>query len=536
MKQIKEFFQKNKKEIGLNGLVMLAAVLIVTGVFLYWSHYKIIWFCDEIYSYFTANSGCGVGARISYDTWYDSQFVVDDMSADLGKFFRRTINNVKADDHPPIYFMTMHMVSVLMKGSISKWVGLSINLICVIGICILAYLIFYLITRKKLMALMAAVALGILPSALTNAMLIRMYCMLTAWAMLYVFLSYLVMQEKGNKWVRVCLYLALSVTTAFGFLTQYYFAVFAVGFTAVYSVFCIVKKKWKKMGAYIVSMILAVGIATMLWEEWIDQIFYRYCGEEVLSQAADFSKIFKELGFGLTVMPKLMFYNFYWMGILLVIAGLILLIRKKDKDLPVISMLLGGTLFYSVIVAHVTPSFYLDYRYFYMPTTIAYIAVILIFVDCMKYAEITREWQKQIISKLGYIVLGILILFNIGTALFDEMSMGYVDRSGEYNRKREILKEYRELPWVYYGYESWSMMENYYDLALGTRFIVYNDMNDFDSKKCPANGEDFIFMINSTSYKDPDVVLEKLKETVGCEHEIEFMFHKGAAFYLIRHK
>lgn len=536
MKRFKEFFGRNKKEIGLNGLVMLAAVLIVTGVFLYWSHYKIIWFCDEIYSYFTANSGCGVGARVSYGTWYDSRFVVDDMSAEHGKFFRRTINNVKADDHPPIYFLTMHMMSVIMKGSISKWVGLSINLICVLGICVFAYLIFYFITRKKIVSLMAAVALCILPSALTNAMLIRMYCMLTAWAMLYVLLSYLVMQENINKWFKLCVYIGLSVTTAFGFLTQYYFAVFAVGFTAFYSIFCIIKRKWKEMGVYIVSMILSVGIATKLWEEWIDQIFYRYCGEEVLSQAADFSKIFKELLFGLTVMPKLMFYNFYIIGIILVIAGLIFLIYKKDRNLPIISMLLGGALFYSLIVAHVTPSFYLDYRYFYMPTTIAYIAVIIIFINCVEYIPADKILHGKIWSYSVYGVLGFLIIFNVCTALFDEMSMGYVDKSGEYNRKRDILKEYSDLPWVYYGYESWSMMENYYDLALGSRFIAYNDMNDFDSKRCPAEGEDFIIMINSASYKNPEVVLDKLRETVGCEHEIEYMFNKGAAFYLIRHK
>lgn len=531
MKQFRDFFVKNKKEIGFNALILLLTIAIVTGVFVYWGNYKIMWFCDEIYSYFTANSGSGLGARVSYGTWYEGSFVVDDMRPEAGRFFQRTLNNVRVDDHPPVYFLTMHLASLAASGSISKWIGLSVNLICIIGICIFAYFVFYMITKKKWAAMLSSVALCILPSMLTNGMLIRMYCMMTAWAMLYVFLSYLVMQENVNKWLKIFLYLVLSGATAFGFLTQYYFAVFAVGFTTVYTIFCIVKRKWKDMVCYIVSMVLAVGIATFLWEEWIDQIFYRYCGEEVMSKAGDFSEILHEIYIGLTYLPKLMFYNFWMVGVILMAAGIIFLMLKKNKNLPLITMLLGGAYFYSIVIAHVTPSFYLDYRYFYMAAAIAYLAVLLIFISCTEYI-LNDKVKKYAV----YVVPGFFIIFNVLVSQFDDMSMGYVDKTGEYQKKIATLQEYGNIPWVYYGYENWTMMENYYDFPLCEKYIVYNDMNDFGG--CPAEGEDFLFMLDTRWYKNEakQEVLDKLNEVAGCDHEVQFLFSKGSEIYLVRHK
>lgn len=524
----------DKKKIGLDALFLVMSIVIVTGFFVFWSNYKVMWFCDEIYSYFTANSGSSIGPRIEYGKWYDSQFVIDDMTTECGRYFGRTLHNVETDDHPPIYFLTMHMASLIMRGSISKWVGLSINLVCLIGICTIAYLLFYYITGNRVTAMLSAVTVCIVPSTLTNSMLIRMYCMQTAWAMLFVYLSYLIMQENIKNHVKYILYVVLSFVTAFGFLTQYYFAVFAAGFTLCYGISCIIRKRWKELGCYAASMVLSVGIATKLWGHWTEQLFEQYCGEEVMSKAADFSGIFKELLFGLTVMPKLTFYKLYIAGIVLVIAGVAILIYKKDRNLRIILFLLLSSLFYSLIVAHVTPSYYLDYRYFYLPTQVAYVAVVLIFISCVGHAG--SAFSGNILKYGRYAVLLFLIVFNMATAWFDDMAMGYVDKTGEYNQKREVLKEYSELPWVYYGFEDWSMMENYYDFALGSRFICYNDMFDFDSKVCPAGGEDFIFLINKNLYKNQEDILEKLNQTDGCKHEVEFMFSKGCMFYLVRHR
>lgn len=524
--------RKNDNGIGIHILAVFCAVLIVTGVFTFWSHYKVMWFCDEIYTFFTANSEYGLGGRIQYGTWYDSRFVVDDLTADTSDgLFNRTIVNVKNDEHPPVYFLAIRLMSIIMDGSISKWVGLSINLFCVIAICIMTYILFYRITGKKRWAFLVSVAVCIVPSFLTNAMLIRMYCMLTLWGVLYTLLCYMILSDNDIIKKKRALYTGLSLTTTLGFLTQYYFAVFAVGFTALSCVYFIMKKRWNDIKYYLISMFSAVVFATILWKSWFRQMFLGYCGQDVLSSAFNFSSLLKEILYAFTCMPKLIFYDYYVVGILLILGGIIFLIIKKNDRLPIITILLGTSLFYCMVVAHVTPSYYMDARYFYLPTTMAYIVILLILVSCMEYIPVSKL-QNGAIS--GTIVL--LMIFHIWTAWYNGMAMGYVDKTREYFEKREVLKQYDELPWMFYGYECWSMMENYYDMALGSKFIVYNDMNDFDSQKCPVGGQDFIIMINSNSYHEPEEILEKLKQTVGCNHEFEYLFNKSAAFYLIRHK
>lgn len=527
---LKEFLIKNKKNILRNMAAMALTVAIVVGVFVFWSQYKVMWFCDEIYSLFTANSGYCQEGRLEYGTWYDSQFVIDDLTPEFGQFYRRTIHNSTVDDHPPIYFLTLHTVSLLMRPSTSKWIGLWVNLLCVIGIAILAYLIFYGISKKKVIAIMGSVALCILPSLLTNSMLIRMYCMQTAWAVLFVYLSYLLTKNLKN-YVRYIICFLLACTTTCGFLTQYYFAVFAVGFTICIGIYYIIRKEWKNLGLYFGAMVLSVVMATIFWKSWIDQIFSAYCGEEVLSQAANFSTLFKDIKTGFTFLPQLMFYDFYILGMVLIAAGIIFLIVKKDKHLPIVSFLFGSSFFYSLIVAHVTPSYYLDYRYFYMAVAVAYIGVIILAVALCEYIKISKI--KTVYLQYG--IIAVLIAFNLYTAAFNEMSMGYVDKSGEYNRKRAILaNEYGDIPWVYYGWEGWSMMETYYDLTLCQEFILYNDTYDFTNEMCPGEGEDFLFIVNTNSYNKEEIV-DKLKDTIGCDHEIEYLFNKGGAVYLIKH-
>ena len=47
--------------------------------------------------------------------------------------------NVKDDNHPPLYFMLVHMMSSIFRGRISPWMGCIFNLAAVMGCCILMF-------------------------------------------------------------------------------------------------------------------------------------------------------------------------------------------------------------------------------------------------------------------------------------------------------------------------------------------------------------------------------------------------------------
>lgn len=528
MRTVKELWQKNKKEIKYHTLGIVGALLIIFGVFLFWSQYKVMWFCDEFYSYFTANSAYAVGPRLEYGKWYDSQFVVDDFTTEHGRYFFRTRHNVRTDDHPPIYFYTMHLFSFLMRGNISKWVGLWINLICILGITFFSYWILYILTRERKWGVLGAIALGILPSTLTNAMLIRMYCMVTMWALIFLWLTILLMRDcVQNKYVRYAVYGVLSLVTAIGFLTHYYFAIYAVGITLFFGIKELYHKKWEGILAYLASMIIGVELATWIWPDWISQLFFQYCGEEVFSQAQNFSAIPKEMWFGISSIFQLMFYKGYLVAMIATVVALVFLMVKKDKLGSIIAIILGTGVFYGILVAHVTPSYYLDYRYFYMIVAVTYIGELLLVARCVRYIP------EAVQAKCGYGVLAAIIVFNILVAAFDEMSMGYVDRSKTFDLHRDELAEYKDIPWVVYGYENWTLMTTYYDLALGSQFIVYTD-GDF-MQECPCKGEDYLFMFNNSFEYTEDELIEYLRNMEGCKHEIEYVTGAGSATYHIHH-
>ena len=96
--------------------------------------------------------------------------------------------------------------------------GLSLNLICFLGMIGAAYFLILRLCRNKYLAGFMAIALSTVPSLLTDAMLLRMYCLMMAWGMIYALLAVLIMQDfwKESK-LRILLYIAICLATAGGF-------------------------------------------------------------------------------------------------------------------------------------------------------------------------------------------------------------------------------------------------------------------------------------------------------------------------------
>ncbi|MGN0160153.1 MAG: hypothetical protein ACI4AQ_02060 [Lachnospiraceae bacterium] len=529
MEKILDVLKTYKKIFLENILAIVITLTVIAGIFMFWGHYKVVWFCDEIYSYFISNSGYSVAGRLEYGSWYDSQFVKDDLTTEYGRFYKRTLHNADSDVHPPVYYLVFHTISRIMQGDYSKWVGLMVNFICTMGMGVFLYLLFYKITKKKFAAGIMSVAVCSLPSILTAQMLIRMYCMQTALGIAYLFLSYLLMDEE-KVWKRVILYILVSVTTTLGFLTQYYFSIFVVGYTIAYTIYCIIRKKWSSMCWYIVAMTFSVYLATRYWIRWVTQVFTGYRGDEVMANAADFSKLLQSAGLGILQLAKLIFYKFYIIGIILVVVGFVFLCIKKNANVPFVSIVMFGTLFAVTLIKQVTPESVADPRYYYMPVAMGYIAILLIFYHCAGYFNLRA---KEISMNIPVIVL---LVFSIWTAMTDEMAVGYVDRSGGYNENRRLISQYSDIPWVVYGFENWTLMETYYDLTLGSRFCVYCDWTNFDDTKCPGEGEDFLFFFNNSFDYEADDIVERIKNTPGCRHEVELLCTKGSVIYYVHHK
>ena len=124
--------RKNGVQVFVIGLLLLIAGAVF---FLYWGRQKEIWFCDEIYTYESANGFEQNWPAENIDQWMTGRDVEAFFSADSENLSLNDISVRLYCDHVPLYFWIFRVVSFyLFHGSGSMWIGLSINLVFYLAI------------------------------------------------------------------------------------------------------------------------------------------------------------------------------------------------------------------------------------------------------------------------------------------------------------------------------------------------------------------------------------------------------------------
>ena len=136
--------------------------------------------------------------------------------------FAPVIWNQSRDVHPPLFYILVHIVSSFFLGQFSKYIVFIINIIFYIFTCISIYKIFKL-CRKEKAGIIAVLFYGLSIGAISTVMFQRMYMMMTFWVVLYTYISIKICRFGMRKKEMI----QLSITTILGFLTQYYFCLFA---------------------------------------------------------------------------------------------------------------------------------------------------------------------------------------------------------------------------------------------------------------------------------------------------------------------
>lgn len=160
---------------------LFLCLLIITIVFLCLGIRKDIWFCDEVYTYESANSGKEAAYNPLNDReWISGSDICKYLAADTKELNFRVIESYLYTDHVPLYFFLFRIVSILAYGPCSKWIGLSINLIFYWLFCIYIYKSLEKVSLNSLFTFGATIALMLHPVVLSQATTIRMYMMLVA--------------------------------------------------------------------------------------------------------------------------------------------------------------------------------------------------------------------------------------------------------------------------------------------------------------------------------------------------------------------
>ena len=193
--------------------------------------------------------------------------------------------NVKDDNHPPVHFMLLHTMSSLFPGTLSPWLGCTINLICV-GITLWLLLrlgrklseILGMEEQGRLLGILAVLLYGLSTGALASVLLIRMYCLLSCLCVALLSMHMEKWKEHGfdrsNK--------GLIAITVLGFLTQYFFLFYCILLAAVTAAGLLCSKRMRELWIYIRSMVVAAVIGLVLFPFAIADVFSSGRGVEAL--------------------------------------------------------------------------------------------------------------------------------------------------------------------------------------------------------------------------------------------------------------
>lgn len=431
--------------------------------------------------------------------------------------------NVKDDNHPPVHFMLLHTMSSLFPGTLSPWLGCTINLICV-GITLWLLLrlgrqlseIFGIEEQGRLLGILAVLLYGLSTGALASVLLIRMYCLLSCLCVALLSMHVEKWKEHGfdrsNK--------GLIAITVLGFLTQYFFLFYCILLAAVTAAGLLCSKRMRELWIYIRSMVVAAVIGLVLFPFAIADVFSSGRGVEALDNlTSGFA------GYGARLLAFARILADRTVGDLLLGAGCVTAVvlavvlwyrRHRGQELSmsrevrgILCMLIIPVVGYYLLASRMSP--YLVDRYV-MPM-FPMIALLFALLLCCLGKRLAKAsgWKGRLVG-IGLMAL-IIVVQGLRLASYDGE---YLYRG--YGQQEQLAEEYASLPCicVYAGVGYYENLPEFmhYDRTLLVTAKELAERKDVDSLRML----DRVVVLIKSGVEE-ETVSSVLREKYGMEPE-----------------
>lgn len=300
--------------------------------------------------------------------------------------------NQSQDAHPPLFYCVLHTISSIFLDTFSKWFGIIPNIIYFIITAICLYVVAKKIIKNCYIALIPVILWGFSTQTVSYTILIRMYMMFAMFVMMNVLVhsSYL---QDNNEWTRKR-YAVLILVNIGGFLTQYYYYIFAF-FLSLFTVGIMsFRRQWKQLVIYSSVMLISVAAAIFIFPGIINTFLTNRGAEAVNNLMSDKSWLDGFVQYWENIMDKVLYgTNKAFIALAVIGGGLFIWfgirnnLETKLKDIIkkinwLLPSLLFVSFFYMVLIIKIAP-FVVD-RYYYPIVSIFWIAVVYFAVAGMR--------------------------------------------------------------------------------------------------------------------------------------------------------
>ena len=433
--------------------LLVFAILIVNA--LYWCIQKEGYYIDELWSYGLSNSYYSPFLYQEEDymnTWHQPIFYENYLMVKQGESFSygSVYNNQIYDVHPPFYYILLHTVCSFFPNRFSKWFGLSINLLFFCASVFLLYKISgLLLGEMNYVRLLPPLLYGLSMGAVSTLIYIRMYMLLTFWTLLFVCLLFLLMKTSANP-KKILLLTGIGLTTMAGFLTQYYFILFAFFFSAGYIFRNLLTHQWRKTVEYLSAVFAGIVLGILIFPASLHHIFYGQQGRRAFSNAFNHIHLFLKRWIQY---QDVMINEFFGIGhrkqTILLLAFLILITaaiysaKKKKQSLRIRNsipkteclILLNAVICYFALIVQISPEVVDRYQFIIYP----FCVLLVIAVTSHLFKQLERE-------RLIWITAAACLFLMLQT--YTTQPIPYVYK-GYQNVIDTLGTEYKNVPGIY---------------------------------------------------------------------------------------
>ncbi|MBR1930222.1 MAG: hypothetical protein IJ833_01930 [Lachnospiraceae bacterium] len=442
-------------------------------VFLYWAARKEIWFCDEIYTYESANGFEQTFPAKRTDVWTNRAEVIAAFAADSDKLALKEVSSNLYGDHVPLYFWIFRMLSFWgFRGSCSTWIGLGINLFFYPFLLLSLYCFFFRLTGNIGGAGGIVVLGGIVCRlCLEQATTLRMY-MLLLWAeVLLLIVCFRLIDEVRSRKLRPSTWVFLFGISVIGFLTHYDFWIF---YAVSAGVFCLwllghvlwsmkcarwqmgqkmrgdVSTLWHCAAVWIVNSALVLVTVNALFPYWKDNLRQGNGALARKALSAPFGDVLYRLGWGYRSLSGSIFGEAVppVIGVVLLfgvlVGGIFFLYRQKENakgaGLVIICLI---TQLYQWLICLAMPSVAQE-RYLWGSHTIVWCCVLWC---ALMLLELLFP-DKTPLRTVTAVFLACVVLVGEWRVIDDGRGIAYLYQP---EKNKLLLQEHSGEPWLVYG-------------------------------------------------------------------------------------
>ena len=473
---------------------------------------------DENYSYYSSNVTYGLNPPDG--DWLSGSTIAEEfcITPGMGFNFPLVAQMQSFDVHPPVYYFLLNIICSLSSGIFSKWQGLILNLIFFVISELLIIAIANKVGNKNRAVTWFSLALfGFSPAIISGITFIRMYMLLTLECMTLILvhmnmLSYV--KDTGDTYsgtnsadesnvginlskknsLRLHGYikylLPIAATVYIGFLTHYYFAVFAFFVAAFTSLYLFFRKSTRKTSyIYALSVIGSLVLAVLSYPSCLRHIFRGYRGTEAMGAFFDMKNLSDRMGLFVGLIDDYVLNRTFYILLLIILLAYVQVrfMNKRVSPNLCFGLSLITVVGYFAIVMKTALMNYEEAVRYEMP--IYGLLIILIVVSLysliINTSPVTEGDSRggQVQRLLCGVILAITLVMQVKGLYDGKVLFLYPEEKSE----KEFATEHKDdvIIYVYDNDNKWKMWDNAHELEQYNRIycIEMNHEGGIDNRE-----------------------------------------------------